>query len=234
MSSFLLTSEEADASISKFIELVKFPTVSGDGPHNGSYKACGNFILGELKSAGLDSFILQDSVENKPIVIATWVGSDPTLPSILLNSHYDVVPVVEEKWTVPAFEGFKRDNKIYGRGTQDMKCVCMQYITAIQKLVTSGHKPLRTIHLSFVPDEETGGQHGMNILLASDWFSTVTLELALDEGLASENHQMSVFYGERIPWWVKVTATGNTGHASRFIEGECHMFVLRIMYLRYH
>jgi len=29
----------------------------------------------------------------------------------------------------------------------------------------------------------------------------------------------SVFYGERLPWWIKVTANGNTGHASRFIEG---------------
>jgi aminoacylase len=27
-----------------------------------------------------------------------------------------------------------------------------------------------------------------------------------------------VFYGERLPWWIKVTAVGNTGHASRFIE----------------
>lgn len=28
---------------------------------------------------------------NKPIVLATWQGSEPSLPSVLLNSHYDVV-----------------------------------------------------------------------------------------------------------------------------------------------
>lgn len=27
-----------------------------------------------------------------------------------------------------------------------------------------------------------------------------------------------MFYGERLPWWVDVTATGRTGHGSRFIE----------------
>lgn len=27
----------------------------------------------------------------KPIVLATWKGQDPSLPSVLLNSHYDVV-----------------------------------------------------------------------------------------------------------------------------------------------
>jgi aminoacylase len=34
-------------------------------------------------------------VENKPIVVLTWMGQDPSLPSILLNSHMDVVPVFE-------------------------------------------------------------------------------------------------------------------------------------------
>jgi acetylornithine deacetylase/succinyl-diaminopimelate desuccinylase-like protein len=29
---------------------------------------------------------------------ATWHGEDPSLPSILLNSHYDVVPVVRQHW----------------------------------------------------------------------------------------------------------------------------------------
>ena len=28
----------------------------------------------------------------------------------------------------------------------------------------------------------------------------------------------SIFYGERLPWWVKVNARGNTGHGSRFID----------------
>jgi len=44
------------------------------------------------------------------------------------------------------------------------------------------------------------------------------IALALDEGLASTNDTFSVFYGERLPWWVNVTAHGPTGHGSRFIE----------------
>lgn len=31
----------------------------------------------------------------KPILVMTWHGQDPKLPSILLNSHMDVVPVFE-------------------------------------------------------------------------------------------------------------------------------------------
>ena len=56
------------------------------------------------------------------------VGRDSSKGQILLNSHYDVVPVQEEDWTVPAFDGLRLDGKVYGRGTQDMKCVCIQVV----------------------------------------------------------------------------------------------------------
>jgi hypothetical protein len=47
-------------------------------------------------------------------------------------------------------------HQIYGRGAQDMKCVCVQYIEAIRKLhsIDPSFRPMRTIYLTFVPDEE--------------------------------------------------------------------------------
>ena len=59
----------------------------------------------------------------------------------------------------------------------------------------------------------------MQVLIESQWFKGLNIGLALDEGLASEDDYYSVFYGERLPWWIRVHAEGNTGHASRFIEG---------------
>jgi hypothetical protein len=43
------------------------------------------------------------------------------------------------------------DGRVYGRGAQDMKCVCVQYIEAIRKLhsVNPTFRPQRTIHLTF-------------------------------------------------------------------------------------
>lgn len=111
---------------------------------------------------------------------------------------------------------------MYGRGTQDMKSVCVQYLVSIQKLRRSGFIPKRSILLTFVPDEEIGGVDGMRVLLGSRAFADVHkqgIAIALDEGLATEGDSYPLFYGERLPWWVSVTGVGNTGHASRFIEG---------------
>jgi len=96
----------------------------------------------------------------------------------------------------------------------------IQYIEAIRKLhsIHPEFRPQRTIHLTFVPDEEVGGA-GMHALLESKLYKSLPgVALALDEGLASTDETYSLFYGERLPWWVEVTATGNTGHGSRFID----------------
>ena len=40
----------------------------------------------------------------------TWPGTDPSLPSLLLNSHTDVVPVYPECWKHDPFEAVKGQN----------------------------------------------------------------------------------------------------------------------------
>eukprot|EP01039_Chlorochromonas_danica_P007435 gene7435-8222_t len=224
----LLNKEEEELAISKLIELIRFPTVSAAAPLDGSYDACANWLEKELLAIGLEAFILPESLPHKPIVVGTWKGSNPELSAIVLNSHYDVVPVLAEYWTVPAFEGFRQEDRVYGRGTQDMKSVCAQYLVAIQHLKDRGFQPSRTIYLTYVPDEEIGGLDGMNILLKSQWFTSIKIALALDEGLANTGGGYSVFYGERLPWWIHFTATGNTGHGSRFIEGSAIQQVIDV------
>jgi aminoacylase len=58
----------------------------------------------------------------------------------------------------------------------------------------------------------------MSVMLTSEWYQSIDVGIALDEGLASEDDHFSVFYGERLPWWIKMEAKGNTGHASRFVD----------------
>lgn len=50
-------------------------------------------------------------------LLATVTGAGPSpRPTLLINGHIDVVPVVEEDWTLPPFGGVVRDGRVYGRG----------------------------------------------------------------------------------------------------------------------
>lgn len=55
---------------------------------------CVNFLKKQANSLVLPIKVYE-VVPRKPIVVLTWEGNDPKLPSILLNSHMDVVPVFE-------------------------------------------------------------------------------------------------------------------------------------------
>lgn len=58
----------------------------------------------------------------------------------------------QEHWKYEPFSAHKdEEGNIYGRGTQDMKSVGMQYLEALKQLKKDGKTFLRTIHLTFLP-----------------------------------------------------------------------------------
>lgn len=102
----------------------------------------------------LEVSVLYPANADNPVVVMTWKGSRPELPSILLNSHMDVIPAIEEYWTYPPFDAKidAANGDIYARGAQNMKSIGMQYLAAIRALKRNGIKQLkRTIHIVYVP-----------------------------------------------------------------------------------
>ncbi|XP_078340766.1 aminoacylase-1-like isoform X2 [Crassostrea virginica] len=161
----------------------------------------------------------------------TIPGSDPTLPSVMLNSHTDVVPVFPDQWVCDPFEAKKMDNgDIYARGTQDMKSVGIQYMEAIRKLRKENKLNfLRTVHVTWTPDEEIGGKLGMAKFVEHEEFKKLNVGFAMDEGLANPTDAFTVFYGERTPWWIRIHCPGKPGHGSRFIEDNAAEKVRRVI-----
>ncbi|KAG7155682.1 Aminoacylase-1-like 4, partial [Homarus americanus] len=179
--------------------------------------SCTEFLRGQAEELGAACQVIE-CVPGKPNVIMTLVGDDPTLPSFLLNSHTDVVPVFPEHWKYDPFSAHKDgEGNIYGRGTQDMKSVGIQYLEALKRLKKDGHKFLRTIHLTFVPDEEVSGGNGMGRLVETKVFREMNVGLGLDEGYSSTDNKMLVFYGERSSKAVKIKCSGQPGHGSQFL-----------------
>lgn len=107
---------------------------------------------------------------------------------------------------------------IYARGSQDMKCVGIQYLEAIRRLKKNGQRFPRTIHISFVPDEEIGGVLGMKDFVHTEDYKLLNVGFALDEGVACPQDHFYMFYGERSIWHVEIRCAGNTGHGSIIME----------------
>jgi len=110
------------------------------------------FLTGLIQDIGLEHKLIERD-PHRPILIASWIGEEPNLATILLNSHMDVVPVSADRWKFDPFTAIKENGRIYGRGSQDMKCVTIQYLAAIRRLREKGIRNKRTVHLTFMPGD---------------------------------------------------------------------------------
>lgn len=110
---------------------------------------------------------------------------------------------------------------IIGRGTQDMKCVCIQHLEGLYRAAIAAGPLKRTVHLTVVPDEEIGGARGLGAFVKTSAFAALNVGCALDEGLANPvPGEVTVFYGERAIFWIRIKASGNVGHGSRFVKDQ--------------
>ncbi|XP_063953236.1 aminoacylase-1-like isoform X2 [Lytechinus pictus] len=136
----------------------------------------------------------------------------------------------KEHWDCDPFEAKKMENgDIYARGSQDMKCVGIQYIEAIRRLISDGKRMMRTIHMTFVPDEEIGGDLGMGKFTKTEDFRNLNVGFGLDEGLANPTEKFSLYHGERAVWWVEVNCVGQPGHGSQFIQDTAAVKLQKVL-----
>ncbi|GMI56568.1 hypothetical protein TeGR_g9703, partial [Tetraparma gracilis] len=187
-----------------FRSLLLHATVSSISPSTGAYKECCATLLSHLQTLlvplfpSSSAFLLPEAPAHSPVVVLKIPGLSPSLPHILLNGHYDVVPPGDlAQWEHPPFAAVVANGRIHGRGAQDMKCVLAGYICALRALGAANWRPARTIVMTLVPDEEIGGA-GMAHYLASEFFRGMGgpegVALALDEGLAGEGEEYNVYY----------------------------------------
>ena len=113
-------------------------------------------------------------------LLFTWKGREEGRPAVLM-AHYDVVPVEEENWDVPAFEALIRDGAMWGRGTLDTKVTFNGILSAAENLLAQGFTPLHDIYFAFSGGEEINGLGAVHIV---EYFQEhgVKPELVLDEG----------------------------------------------------
>ena len=156
-----------DEIISFIQALVQSPSLANDE------KFVQKIIQSKLESLELETkkVIVQfESIKNHPAfcddgfspdsrvnVIGQWKNGN-TGKSLILNGHVDVVPTGPETlWNESPWSGSVRDNRIYGRGSCDMKAGLASGIFAIQVLQAIGFKPKGNVMVQSVVGEESGG-----------------------------------------------------------------------------
>lgn len=109
---------------------------------------------------------------------------------------------------------------IYARGSQDMKSHSIQQIEAIRRLKLNGVRLKRTVHLSFVPDEEIGGLMGMKTFVFSSEFKSLNVGFAIDEGdfTTDSDNKFLVSYGEKSWFQIWINCQGEPGHGSSLLN----------------
>ena len=130
-------------------------------------------IINKLESLQLISEIIPvnfDSIKDHPAfsddgfspdsrinVIGNW-NKNMKGKSLILNGHVDVVPTGSKTlWDDSPWSGKIKDDRIYGRGSCDMKAGLASGILAVQVLKTIGFEPNGNVMIQSVVGEESGG-----------------------------------------------------------------------------
>jgi acetylornithine deacetylase/succinyl-diaminopimelate desuccinylase-like protein len=120
---------------SDLARLVSIPSISAAGYPESTHavlQEAYDEVVTLAQDAGvriLDPLVLPDTA---PVIMGE-MPAPAGAPTVLLYSHYDVVPVGEEaKWESPPFEATERDGAIFGRGTADTKSNILMHIGALR------------------------------------------------------------------------------------------------------
>ena len=111
-----------------------------------------SYIEGFLKEQGVSSQLIPNEAGDKASLFAS-IG--PTVEGgIGLSGHTDVVPVVGQAWETDPFQLTRKDTKLFGRGTTDMKGFLAVMLAAVSLFQKADLK--KPVHLLFSYDEEIG------------------------------------------------------------------------------
>ena len=134
--------------------LVRIPSVATAGFPTEPLFEAHDLVVDLVRGAGVEQVErLEIPGKSAPVIIATAPGP-PGSPTVLLYTHYDVVPAGDESlWDTAPFEPAERDGAIYGRGTADSKANILSIIGALR--VYDGKPPV-TVKLVIEGQEEFG------------------------------------------------------------------------------
>ena len=127
--------------------LIKFDTTSRE-----SNLELIEYVRAYLAEFDVESLLVYDEDKRKANLYATVGPTDR--PGVCLSGHTDVVPVDGQAWDTDPFSAVVKGDRIFGRGTADMKSFIAIALAFVPRFLERGL--MTPVHLAFSYDEEVG------------------------------------------------------------------------------
>lgn len=180
-------------------EMVAIPSRNPPGEE----KACAEFILKKLLDWGIEAEMIFEPDPDRPQVVA-WHRGTGNYPTVILNGHVDTVGEGDiARWRYPPFEATRIGDRLYGRGSCDMKG-SLAIAMVILKTLHDAHTSFPgTLMFQAVMGEEMD-EEGTRTLLKKGYTG--------DFALVLEPTDLRVGPGTRGVAWYKIALTGPSVH----------------------
>jgi acetylornithine deacetylase/succinyl-diaminopimelate desuccinylase family protein len=192
--------ETADARIAFTRDLIAVPT---ENPPGEAYPACVEVVVEHLERLGLTCERVALTPERTAVMAGVGTGR-----TLYLHGHYDVVPA-----SVPGqFDVRVADGRVFGRGSTDMKggiAAMASAVAALRGLDLPGR-----VELVLVPDEETGGAWGSELLRAAGRLGRDGVGAILAEPTSGV-----IWNASRGALTLRLTARGRPAHVGLHFRG---------------
>jgi succinyl-diaminopimelate desuccinylase len=189
------------AAVQLLTECVKLPTVNPPG----NEKLAADWLAEHLERQGFSPRV-DDLGDHRANITAVLKGTGEK-PALVFNGHLDVVPVGDTPWTHDPFAAVRVNDRLYGRGTSDMKSGLIAMVMAADALKQAGVRLKGDLILSGVADEETGA------LGAKSWVQAGGLQ-GVGAIVIGEPTNLEVYIAEKGTCWLEITTYGKTAHGS--------------------
>lgn len=188
-------------SLSLTQKLISFDTINPPGQE----RECARYLGDLLQDSGF-KISYYEFDEARTCLVARMEGRGDKAP-VCFTGHMDTVPLGTASWTKDPLGGEFEGDKIYGRGSSDMKAGLAAMVVASMRLAKMS-RGVSGITLIITAAEETGSQ-------GADYLSKLGNVLgnagAIIVGEPTSNYPL---VGHKGALWLEATTTGVTAHGS--------------------
>ena len=201
-----------DEAVQWLQEYIRINTINPPGNET----AAAEFFARIFEAEGIE-YEIAESAPGRGNIWARLEGGDEQ--GIVLLHHMDVVPADERYWTTDPLSGELRDGYVYGRGALDTKTSGILHLATFLALHRTETPLNRDVIFMATADEEAGGFFGAGWLVENRPEIFDDIGFLLNEGGGGSDVEGTINFGlevtQKVPYWLRVTATGEPGHGSR-------------------